>query len=555
MPNSTLSPWKRFLGLLQLERKDIFQIGYFAIFEGIVALSLPIGIQTIINLLQGAQVSASWVVLIVLVTVGVAFSGVLKLMQIRIIETIQQRIFTRSSFELSYRFPKIKMNELRNFHFPELANRFFDTLTIQKGLSKILIDVPSALLQIIFALILLSFYHPFFILFGVLLLLLVYIVFKYTSQRGLDTSLKESKNKYKVAHWLQEISRSVISFKLSGKTALALEKTDDLVSDYVTSRESHFKILKIQFLQMVGFKVIVTAGLLSIGGFLVLDQRMNIGQFVAAEIIILLVINSVEKLILGLESFYDVLTAIEKLGQVVDKPIEAQEGELLDNNEDLTVELKNVFYKVNENNTPLLKDISFTINPKDRILISGESGSGKSTLLQLIAGVTFPTEGYIHVNNLSIESLYINKYRAILGMSLFEETTFEGTIRENITFGNKDISDATIYNTFENLGLTPFLKQQPNGLNTMLIPEGKQISYTATKKLVLARAVVKQPKLLILENPLDLFDSQEATAIINYLTLPTHSWSLVIVSNNKSWEKKCNKQITLKNGVIINNKK
>ncbi|MGJ8658991.1 peptidase domain-containing ABC transporter [Cellulophaga fucicola] len=555
MPNSTLSPWKRFLGLLQLERKDIFQIGYFAIFEGIVALSLPIGIQTIINLLQGAQVSASWVVLIVLVTVGVAFSGVLKLMQIRIIETIQQRIFTRSSFELSYRFPKIKMNELRNFHFPELANRFFDTLTIQKGLSKILIDVPSALLQIMFALILLSFYHPFFILFGVLLLLLVYIVFKYTSQRGLDTSLKESKNKYKVAHWLQEISRSVISFKLSGKTALALEKTDDLVSDYVTSRESHFKILKIQFLQMVGFKVIVTAGLLSIGGFLVLDQRMNIGQFVAAEIIILLVINSVEKLILGLESFYDVLTAIEKLGQVVDKPIEAQEGELLDNNEDLTVELKNVFYKVNENNTPLLKDISFTINPKDRILISGESGSGKSTLLQLIAGVTFPTEGYIHVNNLSIESLYINKYRAILGMSLFEETTFEGTIRENITFGNKDISDATIYNTFENLGLTPFLKQQPNGLNTMLIPEGKQISYTATKKLVLARAVVKQPKLLILENPLDLFDSQEATAIINYLTLPTHSWSLVIVSNNKSWEKKCNKQITLKNGVIINNKK
>ncbi|MCL5244520.1 ATP-binding cassette domain-containing protein [Cellulophaga sp. 20_2_10] len=555
MPNSTLSPWKRFLGLLQLERKDIFQIGYFAIFEGIVALSLPIGIQTIINLLQGAQVSASWVVLIVLVTIGVAFSGILKLMQIRIIETIQQRIFTRSSFELSYRFPKIKMNELRNFHFPELANRFFDTLTIQKGLSKILIDVPSALLQIIFALILLSFYHPFFILFGVLLLLLVYIVFKYTSQRGLDTSLKESKNKYKVAHWLQEISRSVISFKLSGKTALALEKTDDLVSDYVTSRESHFKILKIQFLQMVGFKVIVTAGLLSIGGFLVLDQRMNIGQFVAAEIIILLVINSVEKLILGLESFYDVLTAIEKLGQVVDKPIEAQEGELLDNNEDLTVELKNVFYKVNENNTPLLKDISFTINPKDRILVSGESGSGKSTLLQLIAGVTFPTEGYIHVNNLSIESLYINKYRAILGMSLFEETTFEGTIRENITFGDKDITDATIYNTFENLGLTPFLKQQPNGLNTMLIPEGKQISYTATKKLVLARAVVKQPKLLILENPLDLFDAQEATAIIDYLTLSAHSWSLVIVSNNKSWEKKCNKQITLKNGVVINNKK
>ncbi|WBU89061.1 peptidase domain-containing ABC transporter [Cellulophaga omnivescoria] len=554
MPNKTLTPWKRFLGLLQLERKDILQIGYYAVFEGIVALSLPIGIQTIINLLQGAQVSASWIVLIILVTIGVAFSGVLKLMQIRIIETIQQRIFTRASFELSYRFPKIKMVELRNLHFPELANRFFDTLTIQKGLSKILIDVPSALLQIVFALLLLSFYHPFFILFGILLVLLAYVVFKYTSQKGLDTSLNESKNKYRVAHWLQEISRSVISFKLSGKTSLALEKTDYLVDKYLKSRESHFSILKVQFLQMVGFKVIVTAGLLSIGGFLVLDQRMNIGQFVAAEIIILLVINSVEKLILGLESFYDVLTSIEKLGQIVDKPIEPQTGESINEKDDLTLELNNISYTIPDKNKTILKDISFTVNPKDRVLVTGESGSGKSTLLQLMAGVVLPTSGYLHVNDLAISGLFINNYRANLGMSLFEETTFEGSIRENVTFGNEEISDEAIYTTFQHLGLIDFLKQQTLGLNTILIPEGKQIAYTTTKKLVLARAIVKQPKVLILENPLDLFEEQEANLIIDYLSLKTHPWSLIIVSNNKSWEQKCNKKITLKNGVIISSK-
>ena len=177
MENKQLTPWKRFINLLRLEKKDIFQIFYYAVFGGFVALTLPLGIQAIINLIQGAQVSTSWVVLVVVVTLGVAFSGALQLMQLRIIETIQQRIFMRSSFELSYRFPKIKMTELRNFYPPELANRFFDTLTIQKGLSKILIDVPTALLQIIFALILLSFYHPFFIIFGILLLLLIYVVF------------------------------------------------------------------------------------------------------------------------------------------------------------------------------------------------------------------------------------------------------------------------------------------------------------------------------------------------------------------------------------------
>ena len=158
--------WERFYGLLRLERRDIVQISYYAIFAGVLSLSLPLGVQSIVNLIQGAQISSSWIILVALVTLGVVFTGVLQVMQMRIIETLQQRIFTRSSFELSYRFPKILMRELRNYYPPELANRFFDTLSIQKGLSKILIDVPTALIQIIFALILLSFYHPFFILFG-----------------------------------------------------------------------------------------------------------------------------------------------------------------------------------------------------------------------------------------------------------------------------------------------------------------------------------------------------------------------------------------------------
>lgn len=552
MKNNTLTPWRRFLGLLKLERKDILQIGYYAVFEGIVALSLPLGIQAIINLLQGAQISASWVVLIALVVAGVAFAGMLKLMQMRIIETIQQRIFTRASLELSYRFPKIKMSEMRNYYLPELANRFFDTLIIQKGLSKILIDVPSALLQIIFALILLSFYHPFFIVFGVLLMLLIYIVFKYTAKYGLESSLKESKHKYKVAHWLQEVSRAVISFKLSGNTSLAMQKNDDLVAEYLESRENHFKILMLQFIQLISFKVLVTLGLLLIGGFLVLDQRMNIGQFVAAEIIIILIINSVEKLILGLESFYDVLTSIEKLGQIIDKPLEDQKGEVIKKTASLNIELQNVFYKIEGQNKTIINDISLVIKPKDRVLIQGENGAGKTSLLQLISGVITPTSGYIYVNDLSIESLFINKYRAHLGVALSEETPFEGTIRENIIFNNLTITDEDIYETFTQIGLTTFLKQQPQGLNTILKPEGKQIAETIAKKLVLARAIVKQPKVLILEDPLEQFHRDEAKEIMGYVSQPSQPWSLIVVSNNDMWKANCNTHIVLNKGAISN---
>lgn len=550
--NNSLSPWKRFLGLVQLEREDIFRVAYFAIFEGILALTLPLGIQAIITLLQGGQVSTSWIVLVVLVTSGVAFTGILRLFQIRIIESIQQRIFARASFDLAYRFPKIKMNQMRNYYLPELANRFFDTLSIQKGLSKILIDIPSAFLQVIFALILLSFYHPFFIVFGLLLMGLIFVVFKYTAKKGLDTSLKESKYKYKMAHWLEEIARTVISFKLSGRTRLALNKTDDLVYDYVKSRENHFKILMLQFKQMIGFKVVVTAGLLLVGGYLVLNQQMNIGQFVAAEIIIILIIASVEKLILGLESFYDVLTAIEKLGQVVDKPVENQYGEEIGAARPFTIELKNAGYRVTNRTKPILEHISFKIEPTDRVLIQGESGSGKSSLLQLISGVLAPTDGYIYIDNLSIESLHINKYRSHLGMVLSEESPFEGTIRENVTFGDTDITDESIFEVFEKLGLTSFLKRQPKGLNTLLKPEGKQIPYFISAKLLLARAILKDPKVLILEEPLKQFNIEESEKIFEYLCDASNPWSVIVVSNLNVWKRMCNKHIILEDGHVIN---
>ncbi|GGG36802.1 ABC transporter ATP-binding protein [Croceivirga lutea] len=556
MTKDILTAWQRFVGLLSLDKKDIFQVFYYAIFAGLVNLSLPLGIQAIINLIQGAQVSTSWIVLVVLVTLGVAFVGLLQLMQIRIIENVQQKIFTRSSFEFSYRFPKIKMSELRNFYPPELANRFFDTLTIQKGLSKILIDFPAALLQIIFGLILLSFYHPFFIIYGLLLLLLIYIVFRFTAQRGLDTSLQESKNKYLVAHWIQEVARSIISFKLSGKTSHAIDKNDTLVANYLDARESHFKILVIQFIQMIGFKVLVTAGLLLIGGLLVLNQEMNIGQFVAAEIIILLVISSVEKLILGLENFYDILTSLEKLGQVVDKELESQEGEKpFRESEGFTVELKDVSFNVPQRDKTIIDNVSLTISPECRILLQGKAGSGRSTLLRLIAGILEPNNGSIYVNNVSLKGVHLNYYRSHLGHSLSDETPFEGTLLNNITFGNPDISQEQVYWVLEKTKLTEWVKEQPLGIHTILYPEGKQIPYIVSKKIVLARSIINKPKLLLLKDPLDQFYKEEADELMKFITDPANGWALVIVSENTKWLNHCDRIITMEYGKILNEKK
>ncbi len=544
------TPLQRLWGILEPDRQDIRQIIYYAIFAGLVALSLPLGIQAIINLIQGAQISSSWIVLVIIVTLGVAFQGALQLMQIRLMENIQKKIFTRSSFEFAYRFPKIKSSELFNYYPPELANRFFDTLTVQKGLSKILLDIPAALLQIVFGIILLSFYHPFFIIYGMLLLLLIYVVFKFTAKKGLETSLLESKSKYKVAHWLQEIARSLLSFKLSGKTNLALTRNDDYTSKYLDARESHFRILMLQLIQMIGFKILVTAGLLIIGGLLVLNQQMNVGQFVAAEIIILLVINSVEKLVTGLETFYDVLTSLEKIGQVVDKELEPQEGiNPFEGNQELKIEIENLNY-INSEGDEILRNINLTIHQKDYILLDGASGAGRNTFLKLISGTLRPNHGTIYINETSMKGISLHSYRSNIGQVLPNQHTFEGTILENITFGNPDITQERINEVLKNIGLLSFVKQQANGIRTVISPQGIEIPYTVSKRILIARAIIHKPKLLLLRDPLEHFEIDEMERIITYLTRPEQPWAIIIASRNELWKRNCNRVVKLESKTL-----
>ncbi len=554
MAKAVISAWQRFTGLLQLEKKDFLQILYYAIFAGLVSLSLPLGIQAIVNLIQGAQISTSWIILVILVTMGVAFVGGLQIMQIRIVENLQQKIFMRASFEFTYRFPKIKMSELNRFYPPELANRFFDVLTVQKSLFKLVLDFPAALVQIIFGLILLSFYHPFFIFYGVLLILLIYLVFKFTGNKGLQTSLTESKYKYKIAHWIQEIARTLVSFKLSGRTNLALQKNDALVNDYLDARESHFRILRIQFIQMIGFKVLVTAGLLLIGGILVLNQQMNIGQFVAAEIVIVLIINSVEKLIFGLENLYDMLTALEKIGQVVDKDLESQElSTPFSADEPISFELRNVSYKDTSDNKLILQDINLKVNPGERILVLGNNGSGKSTLLKILAGIFEPTSGTVYVNEKSLEGINLNHYRSFLGQSLPEETPFEGTILDNITFGDTSIPQKDIDWAIENTGLREYIKEQPKGLNSLIYPEGQYLSRTIGKKIVLARSIVRKPKVLILKEPLNKFAKDEKERIVKFLFDKSNPWTIIVASQDEAWQDCCERTLILEKGKLYQN--
>ena len=552
----TKSPLQRLYDLLKMDKKDISQILFYAIFSGLVSLSMPLGIQAIINFIQSGRISASWIVLVVLVVIGVALVGILSLMQLRITENLQQKIFVRSSFEFSYRLPKIKFEEYDNHYPPELANRFFDTLTIQKGASKLLLDFSTALLQIMFGLILLSLYHPFFIVFGILLFLLLFSIFKFSYASGLDTSLKESKYKYKVVSWLQEIARNNFSFRKNENFDFAQQKNDYLVSEYLSYREKHFGIIKRQFSQLIFFKIIITASLLIIGGFLVIQQQMNIGQFVAAEIIILLVINSVEKIVIGLDTFYDVLTAVEKIGQVTDLEIEhVNDIEINSCYTNLTLETENIKFKFPDANDYTLENINLKINANEKIYLEGDNGSGKTTLIRLLSGLLQPTSGSFFINDDTFQKIDLSMYRSQIGTITSAETPFEGTILDNITFKNPNISNEDVKWAIENVQLGSFIKSLPDGLQTAVFPEGKQLSSSNAQKILLARSIINKPKILFYEDPLDKMDDDVARKIIDFITSDANKWTVIVSSKNVYWKQKCHRKIVMKDGQIITDTK
>ena len=547
-----LTPIQRFNRLLSLEKKDITQVYLYAFFNGIVNLSLPLGIQAIVNLIQGGRISTSWYILVSAVIIGVALTGILQLLQLRIVENLSQRIFSNASFEFAVRIPKIQYKAFRNYYGPDLANRFFDTLTIQKSLPKILIDFSLGLFQIIVGLIVLSLYHPFFIIFSVLLVIVVYLIIAATGPRGLETSIQESSAKYKIAFWLEEIARSKLSFKLACDNKLSLSKTDYQVDKYLTARENHFRVIIAQSVYLIIFKVLVAAGLLITGSILVFNEQMNIGQFVAAEIIIILIIASAEKIIKTIESIYDILTALEKIGFVFDKPLDEFEGVTLKESDDsFSISVENLSYRYENAANNNLEGINFEIPSNVSTIITGPPSSGKSTLLKLISGILYPDDGIIKYNGFPMKSLDYDMIKHGIGFRISNTEIFHGTILENISMNRDRATPENINRAIAITGLSPYLSKMPLGFQTIVDPEGKKIPSNVQNRILLARALATNPKLLILEDPLDHVSQEEKGNLIKALVSKENRWHIIVSSVDSIWKEYIPNVIEINNGKII----
>lgn len=549
-----LTPIQRFFRMLKPNRKAIRNLYIFAIINGIISLSLPLGIQAIINLIQGGEISASWILLVVIVLLGYLISGGLQIVQLRISEDLQKDIFVRSAFEFVYRIPRIKMEVLEKHYAPELMNRFFDTITIQKGVAKILIDFTTAALSILFGLILLSFYHPFFIIFSILVILIVFVLGRYIFHRGLASSIVESKYKYKVAFWLEEVARTNNTFRLSSASDLSIKKTDGLVSSYLDARENHFKVLLRQYYLFLVFKILIAAGFLVLGGILVFNQQMNIGQFVASEIIVLLLISSVEKVLLFMENIYDLLTSIEKIGDVADMELEDNTKSTIqidDKNSGISIGIRNLDFKYPDENEYVFKNLNLDIRSGEMVCITGSNGSGVSTLTKLLMSFFQPQKGTILYDEIPIINYNIDELRKTIASCVSYDRIFLGTFLENLTVG-VDTPIEDVMKVLKQVGLDELIQNLPNGFSTMIGPQGKKLPASSVEKIILARNLLKRPRLLVVEDIFNNIEKNEKVQLFRTIMDRKQGRTVIILTKDSDIMKMSDKVIVLESGQATN---
>lgn len=551
--NETLTPVRRLVKMLKVERKDIIAIYIYALLIGAISLVLPLGIQAIIGLVQGGLVFSSIYLLIGLVFVALVISGVMQVMQLTLVEYLVERLFSKAAFDYTFRIPRIKAEALLKYYPPELMNRFFDITTVQKTLPKLLIDITAALIQIIFGLLLLTAYHPLFIIFGFITVIIVFGVNSIYGARTLDANIVKSKYKYKIAQWLQDLARTSYTFKVAGNTTLPLQRMELLLNGYLKYRKKYFDYLLILFYNAVFFKALVTGGLLIVGTYLVINRQITIGQFVASEIVVVLVVGSVEKILLSLDSVFDLLTALDKLGQVSDLPLENSNGKIKHFNfseKAIEVKIQNLTYSFEDNYSPTLKDCNLHIKSGESVCITGTNGSGKETLLNVMAGILTSFNGNIAYNGVSLRDIEQGHLHEVIERNVSADGIFDGTLLENITMSRRKVHIKDVYWVMKNLNIEDAVGRLKEGLSTQMVSGGRRFSQSFSTKVTIARCIVNHPKLLMLSNCYEHIDKEDLKSILKFLLDKSQSWTFVTVSNDPDVMKACDRVVVLDEGRV-----
>ncbi|HBY61069.1 MAG TPA: hypothetical protein DEH78_14700, partial [Solibacterales bacterium] len=373
-------PFERIKTLLKAEKTDLWVAVIYSAAIGLMTLVVPVATQSLVNTVAFGTLVQPLVVLTLAVLAGLGFAALLQGLRTYVVEVIQRRIFVRVATDVAHRLLRARKDGYEGHHAPELVNRFLDVATVQKSAALLLIDGLSIFMQTLIGMILLAIYHPWLLAFDVLMLVFIVIVLFPMGSGAIYTAIKESKAKYALTAWLEELARHPLTFKSARGTALALEQANTLASEWLRYRSKHFRILLRQIIGSFALQAIASSVLLGVGGWLVINRQLTLGQLIAAEIVVALVVSGFTKFGKQLETFYDLSAAIDKLGYLTDLPLERQGSvSLRRSDRPAAVLFQNVQFSY-DGRTPILNGVNWSIEPGARVGLLGHSGAGKSSM-------------------------------------------------------------------------------------------------------------------------------------------------------------------------------
>ncbi|WP_310570241.1 ABC transporter ATP-binding protein [Gemmatimonas sp.] len=547
------TPLDRTFALFARERREILTVFFYATLSGGLSLILPLAVGGIVQIVQGRLYLQPVIVLISFVVLGTIIAGVLQIGILKVVERIQQRVFARMALEFAFRIPRLRYAASLEQNLPEQMNRLFEAIAIQKGVQKLLLDVPTALLTIVFSLMLLTLYSPWFSVFAIVVTAALWFIIRWSGPEGLETSIVESKYKYKAVHWLEEIARAFHAFKYAGDSTLPVERMDDVVTGYLKYRRKHFAVLVKQTIALIGFKTFITAAVLIIGATLVQTNRLLLGQFVAAEVVIVTVLAGVEKLITSLATVYDVLTSVDKSGHVADLPLEARGGlaPIHTLGVGVSIVTKDLRYRYPSARSASVDGVTLQIEPGERVAIMGSDGSGQSTLLKLLGGLIDDYDGTIRFDGVTLRDLDRPALRARIGQMLSWTDLFDGTVEENVSVGRTHITPRDVREALDDLALTDEIQQLPQGIQTELTNGGRTLPAHLASKLLVAQGMVGRPRLIVLDDFFQNLDAASRTLIIKLLTDRNRPWTVITVSHDPQLLAAFDRVLVVDQGQIV----
>ena len=544
------TPWERVKSLVRVESRDIWVAVIYSLVIALLSLVTPVATQTLVNTIAFGNLLQPLVVLSLMVLAGLGLSSVFQALRTYVVEMIQRRIFVRVSAKVIHRLVRVRSEAFDAHHGPELVNRFLDVVTVQKNAAMLLVDGLSVFMTTLMGLVLLGVYHPWLLVFDILMIAIVMIILFPMSSGAVETAVKESKAKYAVIAWFEEVARNQITAKSPRGMAWALSRTDELVNSWLAYRVKHFRILLRQIIGLLSLQAVASAALLGVGGWLVINRQLTLGQLIAAELVVAAVISGIAKFGKQLEVFYDLQSSLDKLGYLIDLPLEPTTGERMPGGaKPVPVRLREVSFSYPAKRG-VLEDLDWDIAPGERVGIVANSGGGKTTLLNVLYGLREPQQGTVEIDGMDIRDIRRDTLRTGVAM-VREPEVFSGTILENLLLDAPDGSVVAAKAALASVGLLQEVQTLPEGLNTMLSPDGLPLSAGQAIRLRFARALLAEPRLLIADESLDVVkDARERDHLMETLFRREAPWTLVVATAEEEVLGRCDRVYEIVNGRL-----